>query len=160
MTHHHHSIMVKIDKDTHNWAFCRALLQNLSPTILGFLHQRVPQGFSAELSICCVSPQTITHLNHTYRNQKSLTNVLAFPTQFTHALNDQHPLLPLPLGDIVISPHKACCETMALQTSFVAHFAHLIFHALLHLFGYQHNNKAAAHNMSQLEQQLLDKAGL
>lgn len=114
-----------------------------------------PNHTLAELTLRLVSRSEITTLNHQYRKKNNATNVLAFPAA--------HPVdLPLDtpfLGDIVICPAVLNEESVHLNQSLVAHWAHIVIHGVLHLLGYDHINEDDEKRMQAYEIQLLATLG-
>lgn len=109
----------------------------------------------AELTIRLVSVADIQHLNHTYRNKNSPTNVLAFPAHIPSNITLDYPLL----GDVIICPAILQEESISQNTALTAHWAHIIIHGVLHLLGYDHINDDDACRMQTREIKLLTKLG-
>ncbi len=65
-----------------------------------------------------------------------------------------------PLGDIVISLDTARRAARAFHTSLEQELARYLAHGLLHLQGFDHQNRRAARAMERLEQRLLGHAGM
>lgn len=86
-------------------------------------------------------------LNQTYRGKDYATNVLTF------VYNDSEPLY----GDVVICAPVVAREAKEQGKDLLAHFAHLTLHAVLHLQGYDHENKRDAEEMEALETALMLK---
>lgn len=91
-------------------------------------------------------------LNRTYRGRDYATNVLSFPV----------PELPdgtRPIrGDLVLCAPLIAREAREQGKAPDAHWAHMVVHGCLHLCGYDHEAKAEAERMENLERKLL--AGL
>ena len=86
-------------------------------------------------------------LNQSYRGKDYATNVLIF------VYDDSEPLY----GDVVICAPVVAREAKEQGKELLAHFAHLTIHAVLHLQGYDHENKRDAEKMEALETALLLK---
>jgi probable rRNA maturation factor len=86
-------------------------------------------------------------LNQSYRGKDYATNVLTF------VYDDSEPLY----GDVVICAPVVAREAKEQGKELLAHFAHLTIHAVLHLQGYDHENKRDAEEMEALETALLLK---
>lgn len=86
-------------------------------------------------------------LNQSYRGKDYATNVLTF------VYDDSEPLY----GDVVICAPVVAREAKEQGKELLAHFAHLTIHAVLHLQGYDHENKRDAQEMEALETALLLK---
>lgn len=86
-------------------------------------------------------------LNQSYRGKDYATNVLTF------VYDDSEPLY----GDVVICAPVVAREAKEQGKDVLAHFAHLTIHAVLHLQGYDHENKRDAEEMEALETALMLK---
>lgn len=86
-------------------------------------------------------------LNQSYRGKDYATNVLTF------VYDDSEPLY----GDVVICAPVVAREAKEQGKDLLAHFAHLTIHAVLHLQGYDHENKRDAEKMETLETALMLK---
>lgn len=86
-------------------------------------------------------------LNQSYRGKDYATNVLTF------VYDDSEPLY----GDVVICAPVVVREAKEQGKDLLAHFAHLTIHAVLHLQGYDHENKRDAEAMEALETALMLK---
>jgi len=86
-------------------------------------------------------------LNQSYRGKDYATNVLTF------VYDDSEPLY----GDVVICAPVVAREAKEQGKELLAHFAHLTIHAVLHLQGYDHENKRDAEKMEALETALMFK---
>lgn len=107
-----------------------------------------------ELTIRLVDDEESQRLNHTYRNKDQPTNVLSFPVD---------PALPLEiplLGDLVICAPLVEKEAKAQNKSLKDHWAHLVIHGILHLWGYDHITDEDAEVMESLEIKLLSQLGI
>jgi probable rRNA maturation factor len=105
------------------------------------------------LTIRVVCEEEMTELNRRYRGQDQATNVLSFPFR------------PLPgictdlLGDIVVCGPMLEREAAFQHKQPIGHWAHMIVHGMLHLFGYDHQNNQEAIVMETLETSVLDQLG-
>lgn len=61
------------------------------------------------------------------------------------------------LGDIVIAYETVKKESLAQKKKFRDHLTHLILHSILHLIGYDHEEKKMAEKMENLEIKILKK---
>jgi probable rRNA maturation factor len=84
-----------------------------------------------------------------YRKKKYPTNVLSFLVDNTHHL----------IGDIVLCAPVIEEEARDQSKKLEAHYAHLIIHGALHLYGYDHENKKDAEIMEEKEIKILTKLG-
>lgn len=86
-------------------------------------------------------------LNLNYRNKDYATNVLTF------VYDDANPLY----ADVVICAPVVAREAKEQSKDLLAHYAHLIIHAALHLQGYDHEKKRDAEKMEARETALMLK---
>lgn len=110
---------------------------------------------SIELTIRIVDEAEMTVLNRDYRHKTGSTNVLSFPFEAPEAVVQAC----LYLGDIVICAPVVVAEALRQQTVIEAHWAHMVFHGVLHLLGFDHQTAQEADAMEALEIQLLAKFG-
>jgi len=111
------------------------------------------QTDSVELSLALVDAASMQALNKQYRDKDKPTNVLSFaameelalPTQTESAL----------LGDVVICPEIVRDEALAQGKVVEHHYAHLLVHGVLHLFGMDHCDENDAKAMEQTEIRIL-----
>jgi probable rRNA maturation factor len=80
--------------------------------------------------------------------------VLSFPST-----GDEEEPGPL-LGDIVVAHETIVREAAEEAKTLDDHFAHLLVHGLLHLFGYDHEIEAEAEEMEALETEILAELGI
>lgn len=106
----------------------------------------------AELSLLIVSDEEIADLNKMYLDRSGPTNVIAFPMR-DGAFSDVNPNL---LGDVVISLDTAAREARACGMTIELRLDQLLVHGILHLFGFDHENKdTEARAMRKKEEELL-----
>jgi probable rRNA maturation factor len=103
----------------------------------------------AEITIRIVGSDESKNLNAMYRKKKYPTNVLSF------LVDDAHHLI----GDIVLCAPVIEEEARDQSKNLEAHYAHLIIHGALHLYGYDHENKKDAEIMEKKEIKILTKLG-
>ncbi len=125
---------------------------------------------SLEMSLSIVSPEEIQRLNNEYRNVDSVTDVLSFPTadlqrkvinlsEFaldcvspeTHNLN---------LGDVIICLERAKQQAQEYGHSLKREICFLALHGLLHLLGYDHVMAEDEEEMTSLQKEILQQAGI
>lgn len=109
----------------------------------------------AELTLRFVDADEMTTLNHTYRQQNKVTNVLAFPASYPSEIQLDYPMI----GDVVICPEVLLEESKKLNTPLEAHWAHIIIHGVLHLLGYDHIEESDAEIMRPIETKILHELG-
>ncbi len=111
------------------------------------------QSKFAEVTIRIVDNKESAKLNQTYRHKSGPTNVLSFPFQPPAGI-----ATPL-LGDLVICAPVVAKEALAQNKILSAHWAHMIIHGILHLFGYDHLKKTDAAIMEKIEIKILARLG-
>ncbi|CAM8300811.1 MULTISPECIES: rRNA maturation RNase YbeY [Candidatus Methylopumilus] len=104
---------------------------------------------NAEITIRIVDNDESINLNNIYRKKKYPTNVLSF------LVDDEVHLI----GDIVLCAPVIEKEALQQSKKLEAHYAHLIIHGALHLYGYDHENKKDADIMEAKEIKILTKLG-
>ena len=109
----------------------------------------------AEVSIVLTDNEYIQELNEKYRGINTPTDVLSFPMidDFNNiTLSDETELL---LGDIVISIEKVDEQSKEFGHSFNRELIFLAVHGLLHLLGYDHEDKEDEEKMRSKEKDIL-----
>jgi probable rRNA maturation factor len=104
---------------------------------------------NAEITIRIVDNDESINLNNIYRKKKYPTNVLSF------LVDDEVHLI----GDIVLCAPVIEKEALEQSKKLEVHYAHLIIHGALHLYGYDHENKKDADIMEAKEIKILTKLG-
>ena len=104
---------------------------------------------NAEITIRIVDNDELQNLNNIYRKKKYPTNVLSF------LVDDEVHLI----GDIVLCAPVIEKEALEQSKKLEAHYAHLIIHGALHLYGYDHENKKDADIMEAKEIKILTGLG-
>ena len=104
---------------------------------------------NAEITIRIVDSEESKSLNNMYRKKNYSTNVLSFLIDETSHL----------IGDIVLCAPVIEKEAFEQAKSIEAHYAHLIIHGALHLYGYDHENKKDADMMEAKEIKILSGLG-
>jgi probable rRNA maturation factor len=101
------------------------------------------------LTVRVVDEEEMAKLNRQYRGRNQPTNVLSFPMD------------PLPgigtdlLGDIVVCGPVVDREAEIQHKLPTGHWAHMVVHGMLHLFGYDHESDQDATAMEALEKSVL-----
>ena len=103
----------------------------------------------AQVTLRVVGGREGRALNRDFRGKDYATNVLTF------AYPDIEPLS----GDIVLCAPVIAREAREQRKSIEAHYAHLVAHGMLHLQGYDHENKNDARVMETLEAEIVVKLG-
>lgn len=100
-------------------------------------------------SIIFVGKREIKQLNKSYRNINKVTDVLSFSS-------DEEKYI----GDIFICYEQAVKQAKKYKHSFTREIAFLAVHGYLHLKGYDHQTKEDEKIMIDLQEQMLNKAGI
>ncbi|MGV6859144.1 MAG: rRNA maturation RNase YbeY [bacterium] len=96
-------------------------------------------------------------LNEQFRGKPAPTNVLSFPYEAPPGMPDELGSgegfeLPVQhLGDLVICAPVVAQEALEQGKRSRDHWAHMLIHGVLHLFGYDHISDADAREMESLE---------
>ena len=125
-----------------------------------------------ELSINLVGNGKITKLNKKYRNKNVPTDVLSFPLQKIHPVKSAKDSVKyfgriktgaktnisgiISLGDIFISLPMAEKYAKEEGVSFSSKLEFLTVHGLLHLLGFQHDNKENSKKMFSLQERIFN----
>lgn len=118
-----------------------------------FNHLNIKGQF--EISVVLCDDDHCQQINHTHRKINKPTNVLSFPSKFSHNVKNSLPGYVCPLGDIVLSYSIIQFEANDQDKSFNDHLCHLWIHGLLHLLGYDHEIDAEAIIMESTEINIL-----
>ncbi|EKE00656.1 MAG: hypothetical protein ACD_21C00296G0003 [uncultured bacterium] len=106
-----------------------------------------------EIVIRIVDTKEITQLNKRYRKKNQPTNIISF--KFYPPANIQSNLL----GDLIICAPIVKLEAKLQHKTTISHWAHMTIHGVLHLLGYDHQNKKEAQKMEKLEIKILKELG-
>ena len=114
---------------------------------------------SIEISVKIVDETEGRALNRQFRQKDSATNVLSFPL-LDADLPELPAELPLAMGDIVICAPVVAREASEQGKNSLDHWAHMLVHGALHLFGYDHETEVEAQEMEMLEARILAVGGV
>jgi probable rRNA maturation factor len=114
-----------------------------------------PYNDEAELAVILADDARLKDLNRDWRGKDQPTNVLSFPA----AEGDEIATAPL-LGDLVLAFETVAIEAEREGKTFDAHFAHLVVHGTLHLFGFDHMSGEEAEEMETVERLALARLGI
>ena len=103
----------------------------------------------AQITLRIVDEAEGRELNRGFRGKDYATNVLTF------TYDNETPLY----GDIVICAPVVEREAREQGKDLMAHYAHLVIHAALHLQGYEHDDEHEASEMENLETAIMLKLG-
>ena len=110
---------------------------------------------ATEVSISFVDDEVIAELNEKYRGKSGPTDVLSFECD---GCGDEPGAAAgdvFELGDVIIAPDVAECQTAEFATTFEEEVSLLLVHGLLHLCGYDHVVDEEAEVMEAREAELL-----
>lgn len=96
-------------------------------------------------------------LNLGYRQIDKPTNVLSFAADIV--LPDTLNLNKI-LGDIVICDAVVRQEAQAQNKTALDHYAHMVVHGMLHLYGHDHLDQVDADEMEEIEREILERFGI
>ena len=117
---------------------------------------RLPDG-KVDFAVRVVGEAEIQSLNQLYRNKDSATNVLSFPAGTIEGLP---PTATRQMGDIVICASVVRDEALRQAKPLADHWAHMLVHGVLHLFGFDHREDRQAAEMEGLEARILASRGI
>ena len=103
-------------------------------------------------------------LNKNYRQKDKPTNVLSFTAELPAALEAEMRAEAKNgqklLGDIVICDPVVRREAQAQEKTVHDHYAHMVVHGMLHLYGLDHMDQAGADEMEDTEREILERFGI
>ncbi len=108
------------------------------------------ENSNEKFAVLLCNDAKIQTLNKEWRGIDKATNVLSF---------EYAPNSPI-LGDIALSFETCAKEAKDQGKSLKNHFSHLLVHGILHLLGYDHIIETDAHEMENLEKEILGKMGI
>ncbi len=120
-------------------------------------------GFDKPIRAClCLNNNSeVQKLNAEFRGKDQPTNVLSFANiddvDFKSILNQED---EIELGDIIMAFETVKSEAEQKIIPLRNHFAHLLVHGLLHLFGYDHQDDGEADEMEGFEIEILFQLGI
>ena len=103
-----------------------------------------------DLNIAFVEDDYMTELHIKWMDEPGTTDVLSFPMDMP-----EEPGEAVTLGDIVISPVVAAAQALTQGHSTEHEIYILATHALLHIIGYDHAEKAEAKVMFDLQEKIV-----
>lgn len=107
---------------------------------------------NASVTLRVTNNRLIRQLNHTWRGENAVTDVLSFDNAFTDPeTGEQY------LGDIVISFQKAGQQAQAGEHSLQTEIEMLFVHGLLHLAGFDHADQQGWSEMTRKQDQILKR---
>lgn len=150
-----------------NVGFKKSAIKNVLETALKLLKQ---PSKDLEMSLSVVSPEEIQNLNKLHRDVDAITDVLSFPTNDLNrevvdvsafSSDSVNPATgKLNLGDVIICLERAKEQAQSYGHSLKREMCFLALHGLLHLLGYDHTNDEDEEQMTGLQKEILQKAGV
>ena len=122
-----------------------------------WLSSIAPARASGEVAIALVSDARIRSLNRRYRKMNKPTDVLSFADD---AASRAPRVANRGLGDIVIATGVARRQAKTAGHSYQTELRVLALHGLLHLLGYDHDDRLDRGRMARTEARLRRKGGL
>lgn len=117
-----------------------------------------------DVEINIVSAQKIQEINKSFREIDSITDVLSFPTieaklplkieDYPLDINPENNCLML--GEVFICAERAIEQAKEYEHSIEREMSFLICHGMLHLLGFDHNNKEKEDEMQKIQDEILD----
>ncbi len=105
------------------------------------------------LTVRLVGLDEIQQLNRDYRQKDYATNVLSFPFEKPPGVVEDEPFDYL--GDLIICADVVEKEAVEQKKDSAHHWAHMLVHGCLHLYGFDHIEDAEADEMESLEVDIL-----
>ena len=126
-----------------------------------WLSSIAPARASGEVAIALVSDARIRSLNRRYRQMNKPTDVLSFADDAKAPAASGEPReANRALGDIVIATGVARRQAKTAGHSYQTELRVLALHGLLHLLGYDHDDRLDRGRMARAEARLRRKGGL
>lgn len=142
-------IMIQIATPQHKDLPSKAFIKNVLRCADDYLKKNTP-----EVLVRIVTIDAIQKLNATYRHKDYATNVLSFPFQAPNGIEAPF------LGDIIICHHVLKTEAVTQNKPLLDHYAHMLVHGFLHLYGYDHLKQNDASVMENLEINILQQLNI
>lgn len=126
----------------------------LDSSSLKKLAQRIleKEKTKADINLIFVNDSYMKILNHKFRGKNKTTDVLSFPLGSDST--DYHDFL----GEVYVSVEQAKRQAQEFQVRFSDELKRLVAHGVLHLLGYDHQNKKDALKMRKKEEKYLDSS--
>lgn len=117
---------------------------------------------AVDVCIRVVDEAESRELNAGFRQQDKPTNVLSFPAdvlipQLAESMEEGIEKI---LGDILICDPVVRREAQAQEKSVHHHYAHMVVHGMLHLYGHDHVAAEEAGVMEDIEREILKRLGV
>lgn len=119
-----------------------------------------------EMSVTYMDDAAIHVINREYRHIDRPTDVISFALEeegedeLPIIFDDDEPMMPRNLGDIMISLDRTQAQAVEYGHSFERELGFLALHGFLHINGYDHMTKEDEAEMFGLQKEILDAYGL
>lgn len=112
-----------------------------------------------EISLTCVTPESIRALNALHRQKDAVTDVLSFPQYDEEGfmVDEDNTVL---LGDVVICLEQAMVQAKSFGHPYEREVSYLVCHSLLHLLGYDHETEEDKADMRVQEKKIMSAMGM
>ena len=111
-------------------------------------------------SILLTNDNEIKEINQKYRNINKPTNVLSFKSMIDEKSYFRNSKQEIYIGEIIISMERIFNESKINNVLFKDHFIHIFLHAILHIFGYDHEIDSERKKMEDIEILILKNLGI
>lgn len=112
----------------------------------------------AEISVTFLKSDKIQKLNLEYRGKDKSTDVLSFPMY--ESPDDFPDEGELQLGDVVINKEQAQVQAEEYGHTYKREMVYLFVHSMLHLLGYDHEDKEDKKIMRKREEEIMKEIGI
>jgi len=146
----------------------KAMAKTLCEVLCGHLEKNPPQWLSRRdvrqmcskgtVSLNITANRLIQTLNKQWRGKDVATDVLSFPLNWLEP-TEEFEGMPWEIGEIFISVEKAAEQAKLYGHSLKREMAFLYVHGMLHILGFEHEEKSAAKDMFRRQKEILEQAG-
>ena len=137
-------IIVNKVKQNKNTQKIKSIFSLIEKKIIDFLNIKD----NIEINVLIVNDEEMQVINMETRGKNCTTDVLSLPLEVEYENKKL-------LGDIIISMDKAIKQSEEMNNSLEEEISFLFCHGMLHLLGYNHNNKKEEKKMIKLQDQVL-----
>lgn len=117
----------------------------------------------ADISVTFLKSDKIQKLNNEYRGKDKTTDVLSFPMyESVEEIIEAEESMEgeLALGDVVINKEQAAVQAEEYGHTYKREMVYLFVHSLLHLLGYDHEDKDGKKIMRKKEEEIMEEIGI
>ncbi|MCZ2203384.1 rRNA maturation RNase YbeY [Bartonella sp. A05] len=149
-------IIIDMTIESAEWGEEKVLYNIAEKALTATIQHCSLDNITSELSLLFTNDEHMAQINAQWRNKNNPTNVLSFPAFPLKAGQNPRSML----GDIVIARETVMREAKQEGKSFHDHLTHMVVHGVLHLLGYDHETHEEAHQMEELEKEILRKLSI